>query len=198
MCTGYINSFREMRLNVKEEGLKEGRLEDLEVQVDKTVGILAKRQLRIEQQIDTKQSPLQRARGIHSKRQEEIDRMHSSVTNRGTEYKRCEKKLSKRSSSSHSEKELETQLEKDSLVLLQEDISSSSSISLPKIPIKKQTHAKRHSLPVLSSNPPGVLAPTHNDRKKSSLPAINNQPPDAKVFHKTTQYHSNQRLPPLK
>lgn len=40
-----------MRLNVKEEGLKEGRLEDLEVQVDKTMGILAKRQLRIEQQI---------------------------------------------------------------------------------------------------------------------------------------------------
>ena len=51
MYTGYINSFREMRLNVKEEGLKEGRLEDLEVQVDKTMGILAKRQLRIEKQI---------------------------------------------------------------------------------------------------------------------------------------------------
>ena len=187
-----------MRLNIKEEGLKEGRLEDLEVQVDKTMGNLAKRQLRIEQQIDTKQSPLQRARGIHGKRQEEIDRMHSSIANGGTEHKRCEKKLSKRSSSSHSERELEAQLEKDSLVLLQEDISSSSSISLPKIPVKKQTHAKRHSLPVLSRNPPGVLPPTHNDSERLSLPAINYQPPAAKVFRKITRYHSNKRLPPLK
>ena len=189
-----------MRLNVKEEELKEGRLEDLEVQVDKTMGIVSKRQLRIEQQIDTKQSPLQRARGIHSKRQEEINRIHSSIANGGTEHKTCEKKLSKRLSSSHSERELETQLKKDtcSLVLLQEDISSSSCISLPKIPVKKQTHVKRHSLPVLSSNLPGLLAPTHNDRKRSSLPTINNQPPDATVFHKTTQCHSNQRLPPLK
>ena len=187
-----------MRLNVKEEGLKEGRLEDLEVQVDKTVEILAKRQLRIEQQIDTKQSPLQRARRIRSKRQKEINRMHSSIANGGTEHKRCEKKLSKRISSRRSERELETQLEKDSLVLLQEDISSSSSISLPKIPVKKQTHARRHSLSLLSSNPPGLLPPTYNDKERTSLPAINNQPPDAKVFHKTTQYHSSKRLPPLK
>lgn len=126
--------------------------------------------------------------------------MHSSIANGGTEHKRCEKKLSKRSSSSHSERELEAQLEKDSLVLLQEDISSSSSISLPKIPVKKQTHAKRHSLLVLSSNPPGVLPSPHNDSERLSLPAINNQPPDhdAKVFHKTNQYHSSKRLPPLK
>ena len=187
-----------MRLNVKEEGLKEGRLEDLEVQVDKTMGILAKRQLRIEQQIDTKQSPLQRAKRIRSKRQEEINRIHSSIANGGTEHKTCKKKLSKRISSHSSERELETQLEKDSLVLLQEDISSSSSISLPKIPVKKQTHVRRHSLPVLSNNPPGLLAPTHNDSKRLSLPAINNQPPAVKVFHKTSQCHSNQRLPPLK
>ena len=187
-----------MGLNVKEEGLKEGKQEDLEIQMDKTMGILAKRQLRIEQQIDTKQSPLQRARGIHGKRQEEIDRMHSSIANGGTEHKRCEKKLSKRISSHHSERELETQLEKDSLALLQEDISSSSSISLPKIPVKKQTHARRHSLSLLSSNPLGLLPPTHNDKERTSLPAISNQPPAAKVFYKTTQCHSNKRLPPLK
>lgn len=197
MCARYINSFRELRLDVKEEELKEGRLGDLKVQVDKPIRIWAKRQLRIEQQLTTKQSSLQRARRVHNKMQEEINRMHSSIANGGTEHKTREKKLSKRLGSDHTERELETQLEKASLTLQQEDDSSSSSICLPKIPVKKRMHVKRNLHPVLSSSFSGISLPPNNDTERLSLPVINNHLPATKAFCKTTQHHSNQNLPPI-
>ena len=197
MCARYINSFRPLRLNVKEEELKEGSPGDLQVQVDKPMGILAKRQLRNEQQIFTKQSSLQRARRVHNKIQEEINRIHGSIANGGTKHKTCEKKLSKGLSSRYTERELETELEKTSLALLQEDNSSSSSISLPKITVKKQKYVRRNSLPVLSSDHPGIPLPPYNVSERLSLPAINCQLPATKAFCKTTQCHSNQKLPPI-
>ena len=57
-----------MRLNINEE-LQERRLGELQRQQNKTLGMWAKRQLGIEQEIATRQSPLQRARRIRNKRQ---------------------------------------------------------------------------------------------------------------------------------
>ena len=96
-----------MRMNVREEELKERRLKELQVQEDKKLGIWAKKQLRIELQIATKQSPLQRARRIRNKRQEEINRIYGGSTNEVTECKSCEKRLSKRFSNFISESGLE-------------------------------------------------------------------------------------------
>ena len=172
MCSRYIKSFRAMRLNYREEKLKERKLRDLQLQEDKTMGIWAKRQLRIELQIAPKQSPLQRARRIRNKRQEEINRIHCNIADRGTEYKSCEKRLTKRLSKCHDDRELETRMVKSSLALPEEEeISrSNSSISLPLVPTKKQTHTRRNSLPMLPQHPPAM--PSYINKKSPSLPTI--------------------------
>ena len=190
MCSGYIKSFRAMRLNYREEELKERKLRDLQLQEDKTLGIWAKRQLRIELQIATKQSPLQRARRIRNKRQEEINRIHSNTANGETEYKMCEKRLSKRLSKCHSERELETRLVKSSLALPEEDISrSSSSVSLPAVPTTKQTYTRRSSLPILPQHAPAM--PSYITNKSPSLPTIGGS-------SRTSQVLSQQKFPKLK
>ena len=152
--------------------MKERRLKDLQVQEDKKLGIWAKKQLRIELQIATKQSPLQRVRRIRNKRQEEINRIYSSSTNEGTENRSCEKRLNKRLSNFISEREN---------VLLEEDITRTiSSSSLPVIPVKKQsslTNSRSVSLPTLLCNPPSP-----QKGKRPSLPAIDS--------HKTTQHRT--------
>ena len=183
MSSGYINSFRAMRMNFREEKFKEGKLRELQMQEDKTMGIWAKKQLRIEQQIATKQSPLQRARRIRNKRQEEINRIHRSIANGGTEHKTSEKRLSKRLNSCHSERELETRLVKSSLALPGDILRSSSSISLPSVPAKKEIYVRRNSLPLIPHSPPTV--PLYK-KKTSSLPAIGGNQP---LHH--------QKLPPL-
>ena len=186
MGSGYTNSFRAMRLNFREEELKERKLRELQVQEDKTLGIWAKKQLRIEQEIATKQSPLQRARRIRNKRQEEINRIHSSTASGGTEHKTCERRLSKRLNSCRSEREIET---RSSHALPEEDISrSDSSISLPSVPAKKQIYTRRYSLPVLSNNPPAISS---YNTKRPSLPTIGGN-------QRTSQPLSHQKLPPLK
>ena len=190
MCTGYINSFRAMRLNFREEELKERRLKELQVQEDKVLGVWAKKQLRIEQQIATKQSPLQRARRIRNKRQEEINRIHSSVAK--TEHKTCEKRLSKRLNSSHGVRRL---VEETSLASPEEDISrSSSSISLPAIPAEKQTYARRNSLPILYHSTPAI---SPCKVKRSSLPTISNGQLSATASRRASQPLNRHKLPPL-
>lgn len=190
MCSGYINSFRAMRLNVREEELKEKRLKELQVQEDKVLGVWAKRQLRIEQQIATKQSPLQRARRIRNKRQEEINRIHSSVAK--TEHKTCEKRLSKRLNSCHSVRRL---AEETRLASPEEDISrSSSSISLPAVPAEKQMHARRNSLPILYHSPQAILS---CNIKRPSLPSISNGQLSATASRRTSQPLGHHKLPPL-
>ena len=191
--SGYHNSFRAMRLNVKEEELKERRLRELQVQEDKKLGIWAKKQLRIEQQITTKQSPLQRARRIRMKRQEEINRihMHSSIDNRVTDYKTCEKRVSKRLNSFLRDRELERNVENE-LVLPEEDITrTNSTTSLPVVsPTKKYpslTNSRSRSLPTLLCY---TTSPQKN--KRPSLPAIDSH----KTYHGTQQH--KKLLPPIK
>ena len=180
-----------MRLNFREEELKERRLKELQVQEDKVLGVWAKRQLRIEQQIATKQSPLQRARRIRNKRQEEITRIQSSAAN--TEHKTCEKRLSKRMNSCHSVRRL---VEETSLASPEEDISrSSSSVSLPAVPTEKQTYARRNSLPILyHGTPPTSLC----NVKRTPLPTINNGQLSA-TSRRTSQPLAigHHKLPPL-
>ena len=181
---GYYNnySFRAMRLNIKEEELKERRLKELQVQEDKKLGIWAKKQLRIEQQIATKQSPLQRARRIRNKRQEEINRVYGSTTNGVTELRTCERRLNKRFSNFLNERELDRCMENNDRVLPEEDISrTNSSSSLPMVPVQRQsslTNSRSVSLPTLLCNPP---SPQKN--KRPSLPAIDSH----KTRHRTTQ-----------
>jgi len=180
--SGYYNSFRAMRLNIKEEELKERRLRELQVLEDKKLGIWAKKQLRIEQQITTKQSPLQRARRIRNKRQEEINRIYGSSTNgvNITEYNTCEKRLSKRLNNLLSGRELERSVE-------DKDISrTSSSSSLPTV--KRQsslTNSRSVSLPTLLYN---TTSPQKNSRP--SLPAIDSH----KMYHGTQQSLHHQKL----
>ena len=180
---GYYNSFRAMRLNVKEEEMKERRLRDLQVQEDKKLGIWAKKQLRIELQIATKQSPLQRARKIRNKRQEEINRIYSSTTNEGTESKSCEKRLNKRLSNYITERELERSAVKDN-VMSEDDITRTiSSSSLPTVSVKKHsslTNSRSVSLPTLLCNPQSP-----QKGKRPSLPAIDS--------HKRTQHRTAQQ-----
>ena len=187
-----------MRMNYREEKFKEGKLRELQMQEDRTMGIWAKKQLRIKQQIPKEQSPLQRARRIHNKRQEEeINRIHRSIANRGTEHKTSEKRLSKRLNSCHSERELETSLEKICLASPEEDVTlsrTSSSSSLPIIPVEKQTvltQSRSKSLPILFCNP--TTPPFKN--KRPLLPPMD-QPP--KTCHKSKQTLANQKLSPLK
>ena len=193
---GHCNSFQAMRLNFREEKIKEGRLRELQIQEDRALEIWAKRQLRIEQQIDAKQTPLQRARRIRNKRQEEIDRIHGNIVNREAEHnKTCEKRLSKRLNSGHSETGLEAGLERIDLALPEGDVKlprTSSCDLLPIIPAKKLlTQSRSKSLPVLFSNP---TTPSSKS-KRSSLPPIDLP---AKVCHKTKQTLNDQKLPPLK
>ena len=186
-----------MRMNYREEKFKEEKLRELQMQEDKTMGIWAKRQLRIEQQIPTEQSPLQRARRIRNKRQEEINRIHRSIANGGTEHKTSEKRLSKRLNSCHRERELETSLEKICLASPEEDATlsrTSSSSSLPIIPVEKQTglqQSRSKSLPMLFYNP--TTPPFKNKRP---LLSPMDQPP--KTCHKSKQTLANQKLPSLK
>jgi len=187
-CNGYYNSFRAMRLNVKEEELKDKRLKELQVQEDKTMGIWAKKQLRIEQQIITKQSPLQRARKIRNKRQEEINRVQTN------EYNTCEKKLSKRPNNILSEGKQEASLENTNLVLPDDIPRSGSSISLPALPVKEQTRYRSKSLPILFHN---QITSSHSNNRRLLLPTINGQLP-AEACHKTRQSFNHQKLPPLK
>ena len=187
---GYYNSFRAMRMNVREEELKEKRLKELQVQEDKKLGIWAKKQLRIELQISTKQSPLQRARRIRNKRQEEINRIYGSSGNEVTDYKSCEKRLNKRFSNFLSERRLDkSSLENNDFVLPEEDIArTNSSSSLPVVPIKRQsslTNSRSVSLPTLLCSP---SSPQKGNRP--SLPAIDSHKPN----HRTTLQH--QKLSP--
>lgn len=179
-----------MRMNVREEELKERRLKELQVQEDKKLGIWAKKQLRIELQITTKQSPLQRARRIRNKRQEEINRIYGTSENEVTDYKSCEKRLNKRFSNFLSERRLEkSSLENNDFVLPEEDIArTNSSSSLPVVPIKRQsslTNSRSVSLPTLLCSPPSP-----QKGKRTSLPAIDSHRPN----HRTTLQH--QKLSP--
>ena len=193
--SGYYNSFRAMRLNIKEEEQKERRLRELQVQEDKKLGIWAKKQLRIELQIITKQSPLQRARRIRNKRQEEINKVYGSSSNGITENKSCEKRLNKRLNNFISERELERSTAKNDSVSPEEDISrTSSSSSLPMVPVKRQsslTNSRSVSLPTLLCNPPSP-----QKSKRPSLPVIDSY----KSFHRTKQQNLQHQtlLPPLK
>ena len=156
------------------------------------LGIWAKRQLRIELQIATKQSPLQRARRIRNKKQEEINRIHSNITKGGTDYKMCEKRLSKRLSKCHGERELETKLVKSSLALPEEEENisrSSSSVSLPAVPTTKQTYTRRSSLPILPQHSTAI--PSYITNKSPSLPTIGGN-------SRTSQALSQQKLPKIK
>ena len=194
---GYYNSFQAIQQNAREEKLKERRLKELQVQEDKKLEIWAKRQFRIEQQIDTKQSPLQRARRIRNKRQEEINRIHSSIANEVTENKTCEKRLSRRLNSCHNERQLDASLEETDLIP-EKDVRlsrTSSNNSLPIIPVKKQailTPCRSKSLPMLLSNPTTTL-PCKN--RRLSLPPIDLP---VKACDKTQQTLTVQKLPPLK
>ena len=178
-------------MNVREEELKERRLKELQVQEDKKLGIWAKKQLRIELQIATKQSPLQRARRIRNKRQEEINRIYGSSGNEVTEYKSCEKRLNKRFSNFLSERGLEkNSLENNDIVLPEEDIArTNSSSSLPAVvPIKRQsslTNSRSVSLPTLLCSPSSP-----QKGKRPSLPAIDSH----KTNHRTALQH--QKLSP--
>ena len=184
-----------MRLNVREEELKEKRLKELQVQEDKVLGIWAKRQLRIEQQIAVKQSPLQRARRIRNKRQEEINRIHSSIANGVTEHKTHEKRLSKRLNSCHSQRGLEKSLVETSRASPEEDMSrSSSSVSLPAVLTEKQIYARRNSLPILYQSLPAISS---CNNKSASLPTISSGQVYAKGSHTTSQPLSHHKLPPL-
>ena len=192
---GYYNSFQAMQQNAREEKIKESRLKELQAQEEKKLEIWAKRQLRIEQQIDTKQSPLQRARRLLNKRKEEINRIHSSITNGTDEHKTCEKRLSRRLNSCHSERRLDaSSLEETDLVLPEINVKlskSSSSSSLPITPVKKQTIAtpsRSNSLPLLLTTSPSCKS------RKLSLPPIDLP---IKTCHKEKQL-KNQKLPPLK
>ena len=192
---GHCNSFQAMRLNFREEKIKEGKLRELQIQEDRVLEIWAKRQLRIEQQIDAKQSPLQRARRIYSKSQEESDRIHANIADRESKNERShEIRLTKRLNSGHSETELEVGVKKIDLAL-PEDVKlprTCSSNLLPLIPGKKQlTQSRSKSMPVLFSNP--TTAPSMS--KRPSLPPVDLP---AKVCHKTKQTLNDQKLPPLK
>ena len=196
ICDGYYNSFQAIQQNIREEKLKERRLRELQIQEDKKLEIWAKRQLRIEQQIDTKQSPLQRARRIRNKRQEEINRIHGSIGNGVTEHKACENKLSRRLNSCHIERQADAGLEETDLVVPEKDVRTSSSNSLPITPVKKQailTPSRSNSLPMLLSKPMTTLPSKH---RRVSLPPIDLP---AKACHKTAkQMLTDQKLPPLK
>ena len=191
---GYCNSFQAIQQNAREEKIKERRLKELQAQEDKRLEIWAKRQLRIEQQIDTKQSPLQRARRLLNKRQEEINRIHSSITNGIDEHETCEKKLSRRLNSCYSERRLNARsLEETDLVLPEINVKlskSSSSSSLPLTPVKKQTI----STPSRSNSLPLLLTTPSCKSKRLSLPSI---ALPTKTCHKEKQI-TNQKLPPLK
>ena len=178
---------------MREEELKERRLKELQVQEDKVLGILAKRQLRIEQQIAVKQSPLQRARRIRNKRQEEIRRIHSSINGIGA----TEDKTSKRVNSCHNERGLVKRLAETSDGSPDEDmLRSSSSISLPAVPAEKQIYARRNSLPILYQS----LLAISQCNQRPSLPNISNAQRSAKAGrdHSTSQPLSRHKLPPLK
>ena len=183
---------------MREEELKERRLKELQVQEDKVLGILAKRQLRIEHQIAVKQSPLQRARRIRNKRQEELRRIHSSINGIGaTEDKTCEKRLSKRLNSCHSERGLVKRLAETNDGLPEEDmLRSSSSISLPAVPAEKQIYTRRNSLPIIYQSLPAIS----QCNQRPSLPNISNAQRSAKAGrdHSTSQPLSRHKLPPLK
>ena len=183
MCSKYIKALRAIRLNAKEE-LEEKELEE-QLQENKIAAIWAKRKLKTEQQIAPKQSPLQRARRVRNKRQEEINRTHNSIANRGTEHKSCEKSLS----NCHSERGLEIRWVQCSVALPEEDISRSSEISLPKLP---GMHVRR-KLPTLSRSTP--TGPMSRNNKSPSLPTISKQLP-TEVFYVRSQSHL--KLPPLK
>ena len=185
MCSKYIKALREIRLNAKEE-LEEKELEE-QLQENKIAAIWAKRKLQTEQQIAPKQSPLQRARRVRNKRQEEINRTHSSIANRGTEHKSCDKRLS----TCDSDRGLEIKWVQSSVALPEEDISRSSEISLPKLP---EMYMRRNSLPTLSSSTP---ATSSCNNKSPSLPTISKQLP-AKVFYVRSQPLTRLKLPPLK
>ena len=192
---GYYNSFQATRQNVKEQVLEEKRLKQLQFQEDKNLEIWAKKQLRIEQQIDTKQSPLQRARRICIKRQEEINRINSSNVNGVTEHKTCEKRLHKRLYSCHSGTPVQASLEKTELKLA-EDAKilrnrPSSSNLLPIIPVKKQTTpSRKNTVPVFCCDPSTLSC-------QSKLPPINSSA--ITISHKTKrQTLGHQKLPPLK
>ena len=178
MCSKYIKALRALRLDAKEE-LKEKTLEE-QLQENKMAGIWAKGKLKTEQQIATKQTPLQRARRICNKRQEEIDRKLI------TEHKTCEKRLTIRLSYWHSTSGPEGV--KSSLPLPEENISE---ISLPKLP---EMYMKRNSLPPLSHSSPPTLS---CNNKSSSLPTIIKQLP-SEVFCVQSQPLSHLNLPPLK
>ena len=188
--SGYCNSFRAMRLNIKEEKQKEQRLKELQIQEDKKLGIWAKKQLRIEQQIAIKQSPLQRARRIRTKRQEELQRICMNIENGIPEHKPIERKLSLRRCSN--EKILEPlELEEED-----DDISRTSSrSSLPTVPVTKHkslTNSRSTSLPTLLCNS------TTPNKKRTSLPSIS-APQSASVHTRSsTQQQVHKLLPPLK
>ena len=189
MSSGYINSFRAMRLNVREEAHKEIRLKALRQQEDKILAIWAKRQLRIEQQIAVKQSPLQRARRIRNRRQEEINRIASNITNRVTD-KSCEKRLS---NNSQNGREMEERLMTTSHGLLEDISRSSSSVSLSMVPADKQKHVRKNSLPILHKIPPAS-----NDNRPSLSSINSNNLADTAGGHKTGQPLPHHKLPPLK
>jgi len=179
-----------MRLNVKEEKQKEQRLKELQIQEDKKMGIWAKKQLRIEQQIAIKQSPLQRARRIRTKRQEELQRICMTIENGIPEHKPIERKLSLRRCSN--EKVLEhLELEEED-----GDISRTSSrSSLPTVPVVKNkslTNSRSTSLPTL------LCSSTSTDRKRTSLPSIS-VPQSASAHTRNSKQQQIQKLlPPLK
>ena len=185
MCSKYIKALSEIRLDAKEE--LEGQTLEGPLQENKIAGIWAKRKLKTEQQIAPKQSPLQRARRIRNKRQEEINRTHNSIANRGTEHKSCEKSLS----NCHSERGLEIRWVQCSVALPEEDISRSSEISLPKLP---GMHVRR-KLPTLSRSTP--TGPMSRNNKSPSLPTISKQLP-TEVFYVRSQSLTHLKLPPLK
>jgi len=183
-----------MRLNAREEKIKEEKLRELQAQEDKELEIWATRQFRVEQQIATKQSPQQRARRILNKRKAdlEIRRIHNNNVNGVTEH---EERLSQRSNNCLSEQKLRTSLEKTDFTLPDENIlRTSSSSSLPIIPAKKQTtliQSRSTSLPLLFSNP---TTPSYKN-KRSSLPPID---PPVKACHKIISTTNYLKLPPLK
>ena len=194
---GHCNSFQAMRQNFREQKIKEGKLRELQIQEDRILEIWAKRQLRIQQQIDTTQSPLQRVRRIRNKKQEEIDRIHSNIASRETERKKtCEKRLTKRLNSGHSEIGQEASLERIDLALPQGDVElprTSSCDLLPMIPANKQliTQSRSKSLPEIFSNP--TTPPS-----KSRRPSLPPMDLPVKVCHKTRQTLNDHKLPPLK
>lgn len=192
ICDGYYNSLQAMRLNAREEKVKEGKLRELRVQEDKKLENWAKKQFRIEQQIATKQSPQQlRARRILNKRKEdlEIRRIHNNNINGVAGH---EEILSQRPNNCFSERKLKASLEKTDY----EDIlRTNSTSSLPIIlPAKKQstlTQSRSTSLPLLFCNPTTPLC----KNKRPSLPPIDLS---VKECHKIMPTPSHLKLPPLK